>query len=98
MDDKIFNVINAFNSAHVNCDVWIKIEFPVEYSTCPVDIKSNLIDVDIAFYIYIIQSFNSAHVKCGVLHWPKKQGEKGRELIIIIITPHGNRSEGVTKK
>ena len=34
MDDKIFNIINAFNSARVKCDVWIKIEFPVEYSTC----------------------------------------------------------------
>ena len=30
MDDKIFNIINAFrpNLAHVKCDVCIKIEFP----------------------------------------------------------------------
>ena len=25
------------------------------------DIQSNLIDLDVAFYTYIIQSFNSAH-------------------------------------
>ena len=37
MDDKILNIINAFNLAHVKCDVWIKIEFSVEYSTCPVE-------------------------------------------------------------
>ena len=37
MDDKIFNINNAFNSANVKCDVWIKIKFPVEYSTCPVE-------------------------------------------------------------
>ena len=30
------------------------------------DIQSNLIDLDVAFYMYLIQSFNSAHVKCGV--------------------------------
>ena len=28
MDDKIFNIINAFSLAHVKCDVCIKIEFP----------------------------------------------------------------------
>ena len=52
----------------------MNVEFLVEYRLAQskirlvafIDIESNLIDLDVAFYMYLIQSFNLAHLKCGV--------------------------------
>ena len=66
----------ALDSAHVKCDVWIRVELLPFYSTGSVDDRTarstqikkmpNLIDSNVELYMYLMLTLDSAHVKCDV--------------------------------